>query len=294
MMVFSVISPVTLAAQETAISTDDMALNIINSFKDIRSARSNFSGQVDYEDTEESGTFNLDGNLEFVISPSFEFGFDLLIAYDSPDENETLDFNAYLVEDTIYYFTDDSANDEDGNWEQLSATESLGMDPSQFSAIYQMLISMFEGYYRGIYLTSRVHTLVSNKTSIEETADGYTVTINSFETEEEWLDFFDAVEELESSFSSETDDVEVGIETPLDDFEDLQEQALIMSENISYTLIFQVGKDFRLHSMTLMAQGSAAEEEMEDAELSSFDLQFNMEFTEYDFTDGITVPAELE
>lgn len=294
MMVLSVISPLTLSAQETAVTTDEMAINIIDSFKDIKSAKSTFSGQADFEDSEEAGVVNFDGNLEFVISPAFEFAFDFLLALESPEENETMDVKAYLVGDTIHYFYDDSAEEGDGNWEELNAAETLGMDPSQFNAVYQMLISAFEGYYRGIYLTSRVHTLVSEKTIIEENADGYTVTINSFETEEEWLDFFEAVEELQASLNTDGDDIEVEIDTPLDDLDELQNQALIMSENLTYSLVFEVGQDFRLHSLTMVAQATAPEEEAAEAELSKFDFQFNLEFTEFDFTDGITLPAELE
>lgn len=293
LMLLTIISPTAVSAQTTAVTTDEMSLNIINALKTMQSFRGDYSGNFDITDSEGTYQGDFSGNIQLIITPALEFGFDLNLGLTSEAENPQLDMMSYLIDGTIYTLQDDSTVETDGEWVMTSASEAIGSDPAQFSMIYQLLVSMFEGMYRGVYLPSTVNELLTEKTTIEETASGYTITMVSFETQDEWIAFFEALEELEQEASSEVEDQTGGLEleTSLDEY---QEMAEALSDNISYTLTMEVNEEFYVTALNFAIQTISDSETGEAGSIDNLDLEFTMNLDEFNSVNQIEIPAELE
>lgn len=304
-MLLSVFLPMSIHAQE--VTPDTVLLGVINSLKDMSSFKGEFDGAMSLEYEEGNADFTTDGSIQLKVSPEIEFGFDLellmdAVADDGSTENQSLVIMSYLVGQDVYLFQDDSAEEADGQWETYNITE-MGINTQQIAQQYQMLVSMFEGVIRSYYLPSELYGLISEKTMIESTSDGYQVVINSFETEEEWIEFFEALEELgESATNQAEENTGMNIEASLDDFEDLEEQARALAEGLTYTITINTDNNYFIQSISLVVdtdvekldQGSTTTSSDSETETpESVTANFNYQLTDTNFDGSIDLPADL-
>lgn len=295
LLLVSTMAPLSAKAQEVA--PDEALLNVINGLKEIESFKGNYEGNMNMVYTDGTADFTTDGDIQFKISPELELGFDLNMAmdaehHDGSTESETYDLMYYIVDQTMYMLEDDSSEEEDGEWVTEDVSTLLGMDAQQIASQYQMLISLLEGTIRSYYLPSKVNQLLSEKTTVEENGDGYTITINSFETEEEWVEFFEALQELEHSLTQETVAADVELDSQLSDFE---EDAKALAAGLTYTITIEVDANYFINSIHVIVDSDVQELEAEsDSDTpESVQAEFNYEVTETNFEESIEVPAEV-
>lgn len=296
LLVVSTMSPFSVQAQD--VTPQDALLNVISGLKEIESFKGEYNGTMNMLYEEGTVDFTTEGDIQFKITPELQFGFSNHTAMDAAHndgstENETYDYMAYLVDQTMYLFQDDSAEDTDGEWVTEDISTMLGMETQQISAQYQMLVSILEGAIRSYYIPSRVNELLSEKTTVEANGDGHTITIHSFETEEEWLDFFEALEELEQS-TTESSGVE--IETELDE---LEAQAKALAAGLTYTITVEVDANDFITSINVIIDSdvqeleAASETESDTETPQAVQAVFNYNVTANNFEEAIEIPAEV-
>lgn len=302
LMTLAMIIPTSIHAQD--VTTDRVLLGVINSLKDLKSFKGEYDGTMSLVYAEGAVEFTTEGDMQYKVSPEVEFGFDFdlfmdAVANDGSTENESLKFMTYLVGNQVHIFKDDSADDTDDEWETLNATD-IGYDIQQIAQQYQMIISMLEGVVRSYYIPSDVHRLLSEKTTIEQTDAGYTIVINSFETEEEWVAFFEAVEKLETSTTEQSiEGAGVELEASLDTLDDFESQAKALAEGVTYTITFSTDSNYLIESIDLVLDTDMTK--VDSSELSTADsdtpqsikAQFNYQLTDKDFDGAIELPADL-
>lgn len=305
LMLVSVMLPTSILAQET--TTDAVLLGVINSLKDLNSFKGEFDGTMNLLYDEGNADFVTDGIIQFKVSPEMEFGFELnlamdAIADDGSTENENYVVKAYMVDDTIMMFEDDSADDTDGQWD-VQDVATMGFNTQQIAQQYPLLISMLEGIVRSYYVPSKVHGLLSEKTEIESTNDGYSIVIHSFETEEEWIEFFDALEELEESINDEASDaVGMDLEAEIDDLDELEEQAQALADGLTYTITINTDSNYLIQSIHLVVDTdvekmeenmSASSTESDTETPKSVTANFIYTLRDSNFDGSIDLPADL-
>lgn len=302
LMAIVLILPTTIQAQD--VTTDTVLLGVINSFKEMNSLKGEYKGAMTLVYEEGTGDFTTEGDVQIKVSPEVEFGFDFdlfmdAVATDGSTENESLKFMTYLVGDKLHIFQDDSAEEDDGEWETLNASD-IGYDTKQIAQQYQMIISMLEGVVRSYYIPSDVHRLLSEKTTIQSTDAGYTIVINSFETEEEWVAFFEALEKLESSTTEQSiEGAGVELEANLDTLDDIESQAKAIAESVTFTITITTDSNYFIESIDLeldtdMTKVDSSELSTDDSDTpQSVKAQFNYQLTDKNFDGAIDLPTDL-
>ena len=299
LLVVLTMGPLPAKAQELA--PDDVLLNVINGLKEIESFKGDFEGNMDLIYPEGTMDYTVDGRLQVKIAPELEVGFDLDATMnaehnDGSTMDETYHLLNYIIDETMYTFEEDSTKEGESEWVTADLTTVLGMPAEQITTQYQMLVSVIEGSIRSYYIPSRVHQLLSEKTTVEENDNGYTVTINSFETEEEWIEFFEALEELGMTVTQETVDSGVEISNQIENYEG---QAIALADGLNYTITVEMDEDYFITAIQVMAdsdvqtleEASASEPDPDMPE--SLQVEFNYNVTDKNFNESIEVPDEV-
>lgn len=299
LLVVLTMGPLPAKAQELA--PDDVLLNVINGLKEIESFKGDFEGNMDLIYPEGTMDYTVDGRLQVKIAPELEVGFDLDATMnaehnDGSTMDETYHLLNYIIDETMYTFEEDSTKEGESEWVTADLTTVLGMPAEQITTQYQMLVSVIEGSIRSYYIPSRVHQLLSEKTTVEEHDNGYTVTINSFETEEEWIEFFEALEELGMTVTQETVDSGVEISNQIENYED---QAIALADGLNYTITIEVDEDYFITAINVVVdsdvqtleEASASEPDPDMPE--SLQVEFNYNVTDKNFNESIEVPDEV-
>ena len=299
LLVVLTMGPLPAKAQELA--PDDVLLNVINGLKEIESFKGDFEGNMDLIYPEGTMDYTVDGRLQVKIAPELEVGFDLDATMnaehnDGSTMDETYHLLNYIIDDTMYTLEEDSTKEGESEWVTADLTTVLGMPAEQITTQYQMLVSVIEGSIRSYYIPSRVHQLLSEKTTVEEYDNGYTVTINSFETEEEWIEFFEALEELGMTVTQETVDSGVEISNQIENYEG---QAIALADGLNYTITVEMDEDYFITAIQVIVdsdvqtleEASASEPDPDMPE--SLQVEFNYNVTDKNFNESIEVPDEV-
>lgn len=299
LLVVLTMGPLPAKAQELA--PDDVLLNVINGLKEIESFKGDFEGNMDLIYPEGTMDYTVDGRLQVKIAPELEVGFDLDATMnaehnDGSTMDETYHLLNYIIDDTMYTLEEDSTKEGESEWVTADLTTVLGMPAEQIATQYQMLVSVIEGSIRSYYIPSRVHQLLSEKTTVEENDNGYTVTINSFETEEEWIEFFEALEELGMTVTQETVDSGVEISNQIENYEG---QAIALADGLNYTITVEMDEDYFITAIQVIVdsdvqtleEASASEPDPDMPE--SLQVEFNYNVTDKNFNESIEVPDEV-
>lgn len=299
LLVVLTMGPLPAKAQELA--PDDVLLNVINGLKEIESFKGDFEGNMDLIYPEGTMDYTVDGRLQVKIAPELEVGFDLDTTMnaehnDGSTMDETYHLLNYIIDDTMYTLEEDSTKEGESEWVTADLTTVLGMPAEQITTQYQMLVSVIEGSIRSYYIPSRVHQLLSEKTTVEENDNGYTVTINSFETEEEWVEFFEALEELGMTVTQETVDSGVEISNQIENYEG---QAIALADGLNYTITVEMDEDYFITAIQVIVdsdvqtleEASASEPDPDMPE--SLQVEFNYNVTDKNFNESIEVPDEV-
>lgn len=299
LLVVLTMGPLPAKAQELA--PDDVLLNVINGLKEIESFKGDFEGNMDLIYPEGTMDYTVDGRLQVKIAPELEVGFDLDTTMnaehnDGSTMDETYHLLNYIIEDTMYTLEEDSTKEGESEWVTADLTTVLGMPAEQITTQYQMLVSVIEGSIRSYYIPSRVHQLLSEKTTVEEHDNSYTVTINSFETDEEWIEFFEALEELGMTVTQETVDSGVEISNQIENYEG---QAIALADGLNYTITVEMDEDYFITAIQVIVdsdvqtleEASASEPDPDMPE--SLQVEFNYNVTDKNFNESIEVPDEV-
>lgn len=299
LLVVLTLGPLPAKAQELA--PDDVLLNVINGLKEIESFKGDFEGNMDLIYPEGTMDYTVDGRLQVKIAPELEVGFDLDATMnaehnDGSTMDETYHLLNYIIDDTMYTLEEDSTKEGESEWVTADLTTVLGMPAEQITTQYQMLVSVIEGSIRSYYIPSRVHQLLSEKMTVEEHDNGYTVTINSFETEEEWIEFFEALEELGMTVTQETVDSGVEISNQIENYEG---QAIALADGLNYTITVEMDEDYFITAIQVIVdsdvqtleEASASEPDPDMPE--SLQVEFNYNVTDKNFNESIEVPDEV-
>lgn len=299
LLVVLTMGPLPAKAQELA--PDDVLLNVINGLKEIESFKGDFEGNMDLIYPEGTMDYTVDGRLQVKIAPELEVGFDLDATMNAENNDgstmdETYHLLNYIIDDTMYTLEEDSTKEGESEWVTADLTTVLGMPAEQITTQYQMLVSVIEGSIRSYYIPSRVHQLLSEKTTVEENDNGYTVTINSFETEEEWVEFFEALEELGMTVTQETVDSGVEISNQIENYEG---QAIALADGLNYTITVEMDEDYFITAIQVIVdsdvqtleEASASEPDPDMPE--SLQVEFNYNVTDKNFNESIEVPDEV-
>lgn len=294
----SLTTSVTSQAQSVSVTADEIAFNIIDSFKKMTSLSTDLKLEIDaiVADSDDEVWIEVTGEGDLIISPRLEFGVNFDGQASQNDEEVNGSVEAYLVGDEIYSYLEDSTSGSVGQWERFSAAESLGFNPSQFSMFYQMFLSVYEGIYRGVFVPSEANELLADYTTIEELSDGYKVTIKAFETAEEWQSFFEAVGQLSQDLAT-SENAQLGVEVDVtNDFDpaELADLAEYLAENISYELVTEVNQDFQITSLIITAssQANLASSDFVNEEIPEGDLRLELTDVSYNQVKEITLPQE--
>ena len=299
LLIVLTMGPLPAKAQELA--PDDVLLNVINGLKEIESFKGDFEGNMDLIYPEGTMDYTVDGRLQVKIAPELEVGFDLDATMnaehnDGSTMDETYHLLNYIIDETMYTFEEDSTKEGESEWVTADLTTVLGMPAEQITTQYQMLVSVIEGSIRSYYIPSRVHQLLSEKTTVEENDNGYTVTINSFETEEEWVEFFEALEELGMTVTQETVDSGVEISNQIENYED---QAIALADGLNYTITIEMDEDYFITAINVVVDSDvqtleAASTSEPDPDMpESLQVEFNYNVTDKNFNESIEVPDEV-
>ena len=299
LLVVLTMGPLPAKAQELA--PDDVLLNVIDGLKEIESFKGDFEGNMDLIYPEGTMDYTVDGRLQVKIAPELEVGFDLDATMnaehnDGSTMDETYHLLNYIIDETMYTFEEDSTKEGESEWVTADLTTVLGMPAEQITTQYQMLVSVIEGSIRSYYIPSRVHQLLSEKTTVEENDNGYTVTINSFETEEEWIEFFEALEELGMTVTQETVDSGVEISNQIENYEG---QAIALADGLNYTITVEMDEDYFITAIQVMVDSdvqtleAAATSEPDPDMPESLQVEFNYNVTDKNFNESIEVPDEV-
>ncbi|XJS09813.1 hypothetical protein ACF3NG_06610 [Aerococcaceae bacterium WGS1372] len=304
LIVFTMILPTSICAQE--IDSDQVLLGVINSLKDMRSFKGEYDGAMFLEYSEGTVEFTAEGVMQLKVLPELELGFDLNLlmdtdANDGSKKQESLMFQTYLIDQKIYILQDDSTVEDDGQWQTMDAKE-IGYDIQQIAQQYQMIISILEGVVRSYYLPSDVYNLISDKTTIETINDGYSIVIRSFETEEEWLEFFEALERLQSSTSDQVSEgTGVDLKANIDKLDGFETQAKALAEGLTYTMTISTDSSYFIESIDLIVdtqtdkidESSLAGTDSDSETPKSVKAQFNYQLNDKNFESSIDIPEDL-